>query len=57
MKDEHTAIPYWESTGFLQGSPSEVFYPYMLWQCTGFEGSNFIEIQGNICILLEIVGE
>jgi hypothetical protein len=23
----------------------------MLWQCTGFEGSNFIEIQGNICIL------
>ena len=25
----------------------------MLWQCTGFEGSNFIEIQGNICISVQ----
>ena len=46
-----TAIPNRELQVFymeicIQGNSN-----YMLWQCTGFEGSNFNEIQGNICIL------
>ena len=44
FSDTYTAIPYRESTGFLQGFPCVLIPTYMLWQCTGFEGSNFIEI-------------
>ena len=51
ISGRYTAIPNRE----LQGSYREICIQgnsnYMLWQCTGFEGSNFNEIQGNICIL------
>ena len=47
----YTAIPYREVQVFYRDLPVKFFYNYMLWQCTGFEKSNFIEIQGNICIL------
>ena len=46
-----TAIPNREVQGFYREIRVQGNSNYMLCQCTGFEGSNFNEIQGNICIL------
>ena len=47
----YTAIPNREVQGFYREIRVQGNSNYMLCQCTGFEGSNFDEIQGNICIL------
>ena len=47
----YTAIPNREVQGFYREIRVQGNSNYMLCQCTGFEGSNFNEIQGNICIL------
>ena len=46
-----TAIPNREVQGFYREIRVQGNSNYMLCQCTGFEGSNFNEIQGNVCIL------
>ena len=38
-------------TGKYRFFTGKYFHSYMLWLCTGFEGANFIEMQGNIWIL------
>ena len=48
---QYTAIPNREVQGFYREIRVQGNSNYMLCQCTGFEGSNFNEIQGNICIL------
>ena len=46
-----TEIPYREVQVFYREIFVEGNSNYRLWQYTGFEESNIIEIQGNICIL------
>ena len=50
-RNKHTAIPNREVQGFYREIRVQGNSNYMLCQCTGFEGSNFNEIQGKICIL------
>ena len=43
----NTGIPSREVQGFYMEISSQGNSNHMLWQCTGFEGSNLNEIQGN----------